>query len=101
MMYLSLAALILALDVVAANINSTVEYGIETACKVCPWQKCINTKAYPFYDEATEEDYSNVTLVCWTRGENVGGADGNKYVLLPEASSETDEEIKTDVSGFV
>ncbi|TVY30220.1 hypothetical protein LHYA1_G000703 [Lachnellula hyalina] len=77
-MHLFLATLALALDVVAANINSTVELGIETACKVCPWQKCINTKVYPYFDDATEQDYDNVTLVCWTRGENVGGADGNK-----------------------
>ncbi|TVY35915.1 hypothetical protein LOCC1_G006187 [Lachnellula occidentalis] len=81
-MYLFLAALVLALDVVAANINSTVEPGIETACKVCPWEKCVNTKVYPYYDEATNEDFSNVTLVCWTRGENFGGADGNNDVLL-------------------
>ncbi|TVY41086.1 hypothetical protein LSUB1_G001098 [Lachnellula subtilissima] len=81
-MYLSVATLALALDVVvAANINSTVEPGIETACKVCPWQKCVNTKVYPYFDEATEQDYDNVTLVCWTRGENVGGADGNKIWL--------------------
>jgi len=79
---LSIAALALALDVAAAApgyINSTVEDGIETACKVCPWDKCINTKVYPYFDENMLVTYSNVTLVCWTRGDNVGGTDGNKY----------------------
>jgi hypothetical protein len=75
---LSILWLALALDVVAANINSTVENGIETACKVCPWDNCINTKVYPHFDESTLGTCSNVTLMCWTRGDNVGGADGNK-----------------------
>jgi len=77
-------SLALALDVVAAavavkpSINSTVEQAIETACKVCPWDKCINKKVYPFYDEGTNQYYNNVTLSCWTHGEHFGGADGNK-----------------------
>jgi len=80
-MHLSIAVVALALNFVSASINSQVEKGMDTACKVCPWQKCINTKVYPYFDSGTSQTYNNVTLECWTRGENVGGSDGNNIWL--------------------
>lgn len=42
---------------------SRVESGINTECKTCPYEQCINTVAY---DSSTD-----LTLTCWTRGESV------------------------------
>lgn len=42
---------------------SRVESGINTECKTCPYELCINAAAY---DSSTD-----LTLTCWTRGETI------------------------------
>jgi len=44
-------------------INNTLEKGVATECKNCPYSLCTN-KAW--YDYGT-----NVTLLCWTRGTKI------------------------------
>ncbi|KUJ08886.1 uncharacterized protein LY89DRAFT_741715 [Mollisia scopiformis] len=44
-------------------INNTLEYGVATECKTCPYSLCTN-KAY--YDYGT-----TVTLLCWTVGTQI------------------------------
>jgi len=44
-------------------INNTLEKGVETECKTCPYTLCTN-KAFYTYSTA-------VTLVCWTRGTRI------------------------------
>lgn len=46
-------------------INNTLEKGVETECKTCPYSLCTN-KAFYEYD-------TQVTLLCWTRGTEIGG----------------------------
>lgn len=47
----------------ATTIPSRVESGIETECKTCPYSLCPNQLAF---DYATE-----MTLTCWTYGDNI------------------------------
>jgi len=70
--YTSLAtSLIVGLLTVGADaafkppINNTLEPGVETECKTCPYSLCTN-KAFYEYD-------TPVTLVCWTRGTVIDG----------------------------
>jgi hypothetical protein len=59
-----LAILVVSVGLVRADfkpaINNTLEEGVETECKACPYSLCPN-KAFYTYSTA-------VTLVCWTRG---------------------------------
>ncbi len=67
----SLAVGLLTRSVVGAEaafkppINNTLESGVETECKTCPYSLCTN-KAFYEYD-------TQVTLLCWTRGTEIGG----------------------------
>lgn len=47
----------------ATTAPSQVEKGIQTECKVCPYEQCINSAAYLY-----EQD---LTLTCWTTGETI------------------------------
>lgn len=44
----------------ADNLTNTVEKGMRTECKTCPYSLCTNTVYY--------EELENLTLLCWTRG---------------------------------
>jgi hypothetical protein len=46
-------------------IVNTVERGMNTECKTCPWTLCTNTVYY--------ESEDNVTLTCWTHGTEIAG----------------------------
>jgi hypothetical protein len=46
-------------------LNNTLEPGVATECKTCPYKLCTN-KA--FYDYNTQ-----VSLTCWTKGTSVDG----------------------------
>lgn len=46
-----------------ATAPSQVEKGVQTECKVCPYEQCINSAAYLY-----EQD---LTLTCWTTGETI------------------------------
>lgn len=58
----TLALLAITVDTAAFKppINNTLEQGVATECKTCPYSLCTN-KA--FYDYNTQ-----VSLVCWTQG---------------------------------
>lgn len=45
------------------SINGTLEFGVETECKTCPYTLCTN-KAFYGYD-------TQVTLTCWTEGTSI------------------------------
>lgn len=45
-------------------INNTLEKGVETECKTCPYSLCTN-KAFYTYS-------TTVTLACWTSGDSIG-----------------------------
>ena len=45
-------------------INNTLEKGVQTECKTCPFSLCTN-KAFYSYSTA-------VTLACWTSGDSIG-----------------------------
>lgn len=47
----------------AATTPSQVEKGVQTECKVCPYEQCVNAAAYLY-----EQD---LTLTCWTTGETI------------------------------
>lgn len=47
----------------ATTVPSTVEDGIQTECKACPYSLCTNTAAYEYNHD--------MTLTCWTRGDNI------------------------------
>lgn len=45
---------------VKANITNTVEHGVNTECKTCPYTLCTNKAYY--------ESDANVTVTCYTHG---------------------------------
>jgi hypothetical protein len=47
------------------NLVNTVEKGVNTECKTCPWTLCTNKAFY--------EGGDNVTLTCWTHGTEIAG----------------------------
>jgi hypothetical protein len=47
------------------SIINTVEKGVNTECKTCPWTLCTNKEFY--------EGTDNVTLTCWTHGTEIAG----------------------------
>ncbi|PGH27624.1 hypothetical protein AJ80_00637 [Polytolypa hystricis UAMH7299] len=47
------------------RINSTVEDGIQTECKKCPFSLCANVAAYTYK--------TDIVLTCWTDGTEVIG----------------------------
>ncbi|KAH8601108.1 hypothetical protein B0O99DRAFT_681143 [Bisporella sp. PMI_857] len=47
------------------NITNTVERGMNTECKKCPYSLCANIAAY--------DSEQSVTSTCWTRGTEIGG----------------------------
>jgi hypothetical protein len=57
---------------VKPSINNTVESGMMTECKTCPYSLCTNKAYYGYLAEET------VTLTCYTFGDVIGGDDGNK-----------------------
>ncbi|KAF4636607.1 hypothetical protein G7Y89_g1470 [Cudoniella acicularis] len=71
-------ALLLAigLDVVAAVVPNitTTSTGVDVECKSCPYDLCTNVKAYSRFD-------TNITVSCWTHGQNVAGQDGDRIWL--------------------
>jgi len=70
------------------NLTNTVEKGMRTECKTCPYSLCTNTVYY--------EELENLTLLCWTRGTVI---DSDRYLArifpLPHVS-----DILTVVHGF-
>jgi hypothetical protein len=57
-------------------INNTLEHGVVTECKTCPYSLCPNVAAYEYDD--------SLKLTCWTHGDVIsrGGNDGNKCVII-------------------
>ena len=49
----------------ARNISSSIEKGVNTECKTCPYSLCTNKAAY--------DGSTGVTLLCWTRGTVIDG----------------------------
>lgn len=47
----------------STTIGSKVQDGIQTECKTCPYELCINHAAY-YYD-------TYMTLTCWTYGDDI------------------------------
>lgn len=47
----------------AATVPSTVEEGIQTECKTCPYSLCTNVAAYEYGHD--------MSLSCWTRGDTI------------------------------
>lgn len=47
----------------AATVPSTVEDGIQTECKTCPYSLCTNVAAYEYGHD--------MSLSCWTRGDTI------------------------------
>ena len=63
-----LAALLVSATIVRGQfkpaINNTLEKGVQTECKTCPYTLCTNKEFYT---------YSKVvTLDCWTTGDSIG-----------------------------
>jgi len=48
---------------VQPSINNTLEKGVETECKTCPYSLCTNVAWYTYS--------TNVTLTCWTSGTSI------------------------------
>ncbi|KAH7319116.1 hypothetical protein BKA65DRAFT_95143 [Rhexocercosporidium sp. MPI-PUGE-AT-0058] len=69
-------------------INNTLEQGVATECKTCPYSLCTN-KA--FYDYDTQ-----VSLVCWTRGTVI---DGDSTWLRTSDNCYVTQYDLTDYSG--
>jgi hypothetical protein len=65
-------SLVLDTRAVKPYINNSLEHGVNTECKTCPYSLCPNVAAYGSEDP--------VKLTCWTHGDviNRGGDDGNK-----------------------
>ncbi|KAE8451362.1 hypothetical protein EG329_003991 [Mollisiaceae sp. DMI_Dod_QoI] len=57
------SATVLTAGTIKPLINNTVEYGVATECKTCPYSLCTNGA---FYGSGTV-----VGLVCWTRGKRI------------------------------
>lgn len=51
--------------VTTASLNNTVEHGVNTECKTCPFVLCPNKLYY--------ESDTNVTLTCFTEGTEIAG----------------------------
>jgi hypothetical protein len=47
------------------SLNNTVEHGVDTECKTCPFVLCPNKLYY--------ESDTNVTLTCFTEGTEIAG----------------------------
>lgn len=48
---------------VNTTVPSTVEDGIQTECKTCPYSLCTNIEPYEYGHE--------MNLTCWTEGEKI------------------------------
>ncbi|OCL14595.1 hypothetical protein AOQ84DRAFT_280768 [Glonium stellatum] len=48
------------------SINNTVEHGVSTECKTCPYSLCTNKLYY-------DSDTPAVVLQCWTHGTEIAG----------------------------
>ncbi|KAH6676379.1 hypothetical protein B0J14DRAFT_353328 [Halenospora varia] len=64
------------IEVVAAVVPTitTEPSGLDVECKSCPYSLCTNVKAYSKYE-------TNITVSCWTKGQNIAGADGDRIWL--------------------
>lgn len=47
----------------ATAVPSTVEQGVQTECKTCPYSLCTNKVAYEYNHD--------MLLTCWTRGDSI------------------------------
>jgi hypothetical protein len=65
-------AVVLDTRAVKPYINNSLEHGVNTECKTCPYSLCTNVAAY--------ESEDPIKLTCWTHGDVIsrGGNDGNK-----------------------
>jgi hypothetical protein len=86
MFHLSLLAVLAissaSVSAVKASINNTVEHGVNTECKTCPYTLCTNKVYY--------ESDALVTVTCYTHGTVI---DGDEYifssVLFENSSTKT------------
>lgn len=60
----------------ATTVPSTVETGVQTECKTCPFGLCTNVAAYGYlgYEDG-------MSLACWTRGDTI--VDTKLVLMIP------------------